>query len=81
MGPRAGLDGRKISSLPGFDPEPSSPQSVTIPTELPGPRIYIYMSSVLPEENSTLYGRELLCLFHMTLNLKNRDNFIFFVGP
>ena len=25
MGPRAGLDGRKISSLPGFDPGPSSP--------------------------------------------------------
>ena len=28
MGPRAGLDGRKISSPPGFDPGPSSPQSV-----------------------------------------------------
>jgi len=25
VGPRAGLDGRKISSLPGFDPGPSSP--------------------------------------------------------
>jgi len=25
VGPRAGLDGRKISSLPGFDPEPFSP--------------------------------------------------------
>ena len=25
VGPRAGLDGRKISSLPGFHPEPSSP--------------------------------------------------------
>ena len=36
MGPRAGLNGRKISSLPGFDPGPSSPQSVAIPTELPG---------------------------------------------
>ena len=34
MGPRAGLDGRKISSPPGFDPVPSSPQSVAIPTEL-----------------------------------------------
>ena len=34
MGPRAGLDGRKISSLPGFDPS----SSVAIPTELPGPR-------------------------------------------
>ena len=37
MGSRAGLDWRKISSPPGFDPGPSSPQSVVIPTELPGP--------------------------------------------
>ena len=37
VGPRASLDGRKISSPLGSDPEPSSPQSVTIPTELPGP--------------------------------------------
>ena len=28
MGPRAGLDGWKISSSLGFDPGPSSPQSV-----------------------------------------------------
>ena len=35
MGPRAGLDGRKIPFAPVFDPEPSSPYSVTIPTELP----------------------------------------------
>ena len=40
VGPRAGLDGRKISSPPGFDPGPSSPQSVAIPTELPGPQHY-----------------------------------------
>ena len=38
MGPRAGLDGRKISSPPGFDPGPSTPYSVAIPTELPGPQ-------------------------------------------
>ena len=37
VGPRTGLDGRKISSLPGFDPGPSSPQSVAILTELHGP--------------------------------------------
>ena len=37
MGPRAGPDGCKISPPQGFDPGPSSPQSVTIPTELPGP--------------------------------------------
>ena len=37
MGHRASLDARKISSPPGFDPGPSSPYSVAIPTELPGP--------------------------------------------
>ena len=37
MGSRVGLDGRKISSPPGFDPGPSSPYSVAIPTELPCP--------------------------------------------
>ena len=36
LGPRAGLDERKISSPPGSDPRPSSPQSVAILTELPG---------------------------------------------
>ena len=36
MGPRAGLDGRKISYPPEFDPGPSSLQSVVKPTELPG---------------------------------------------
>jgi len=35
MGPTAGLDGRKISLSPGFDPGPSSPYSVAIPTERP----------------------------------------------
>ena len=44
VGPRAGLEGRKISSPPGFDPGPSSPQSVAIPTELPGPQIFTYLS-------------------------------------
>ena len=37
MSPRASLDGWKISSPPGFDPGPSSPYSVAIPTELPRP--------------------------------------------
>ena len=41
MGPRAGLDGRKISSPLAFDPGTSSPQSVAIPTELPGPTFYV----------------------------------------
>ena len=37
VGPRAGLDEQKISSPPGFNPGFSSPKSVAIPTELPGP--------------------------------------------
>jgi len=37
VGPRAGLDWRKMSSPPEFDSGPSRPQSVAIPTELPGP--------------------------------------------
>jgi len=41
--PGTGLDGWKIWCPPGFDPGPSSPQSVAIPTELPGPYIYIYI--------------------------------------
>ena len=52
MGPRAGLDGRKISSPPGFDPGPSGPGSnpggdeilsVAIPTKLPGLFVCIRM--------------------------------------
>ena len=49
MGPRAGLDGRKISSSPGFDPGLSSSLSIAIPTELPSlqeawlPLAYIYI--------------------------------------
>jgi len=39
VGHKAGLDGRKISSPPGFDPGPSSLQSVAIPIELPGPQL------------------------------------------
>ena len=44
VGPRAGLDGRKISSQPGFDPGPSSPKSVTVLTELPNPPRSLYSS-------------------------------------
>jgi len=35
VGPRAGLDGRKISSPPGFDPDHPAHISVAILTELP----------------------------------------------
>jgi len=41
--PRAGLDGRKFSSPQGFDPGPSSPWSVAILAELPGPHMYVRM--------------------------------------
>jgi len=44
VGPRAGLDGWKISSPPGFDPGTSSPWSVAIPTELPVPHSYTIIS-------------------------------------
>ena len=38
MGPGAGLDERKISSPPGFDPGGDPTRSpVAVPTELPGP--------------------------------------------
>jgi len=52
VGPRAGLDGRKISSPPGLDPGPSSLYSAAISTELPGPAILyinIYMSECVCE--------------------------------
>ena len=42
MGPRAGLEGRKISSPPGFNPEPPARSSVAIPTELPGPHTHTH---------------------------------------
>ena len=47
MGPRAGLDWRKISSPPGFVPGPSSPLSVSIPTELPGSNLIKYLKVFL----------------------------------
>jgi len=49
MGPRVGLDGRKISSPPEFDPGPSSPYTVALPTELPGPQ-GIWCTSANPRE-------------------------------
>ena len=48
MGPRAGLDGRNISSPPAFDPGPCSPQSVAILIELPGPHFLILPSFIQP---------------------------------
>ena len=53
MGPRAGLDGRKMSSPPEFDPGPSSSQSVSIPTELPGPQVFVYNYLISPNSTDT----------------------------
>ena len=52
MGPRVGLDGRKISPPPGFDP-PDRParSSVAIPTELPGPLFNIVHGVILMNED------------------------------
>jgi len=47
VGPNAGLDERKISSPLGFDPGSSSPQSVAIPTELPGPPITVIIIIII----------------------------------
>ena len=50
MGPRAGLDLRKISSLPGFDPGTSG-LIVAIPTELHGPRDASFRAQIQVPEN------------------------------
>ena len=63
VGPRAGLDGRKISPHRDSIPGPSSPKSVAIPTELPGPLTKLNTQQNLgkanfgpkrPKENSPL---------------------------
>ena len=51
MGPRAGLDGRKISSPPGFDPVPSSN---TLPTKVISKRILDELLGIR-EESVILY--------------------------
>ena len=57
VGPRAGLEGRKISSPPGFDPGPSSPQLVAISTELPGPHKPQVMCSNLRDKCMQIFIR------------------------
>jgi len=48
VGRRTGLDWYgKSRPPPGFDPGPSGPCSVAIPTELPGPRINRYQLTKL----------------------------------
>ena len=73
MGPSAGLDGRKISPPPGFDPGPSSPQSVTLPTELPGSQCEVLFNNNNNNNNNNdnnnnktrVYGIQIL--FHVEL--------------
>ena len=49
VGPMAGLGGRKNSSPTGFDPGPSSPFSVAIPTELLDPLHILHTHTGLVE--------------------------------
>ena len=67
MGPRAGLDGRKISSPSGFDHGPSSPD---IPTQLPGPQKYTSTEGRLWEvwvvEHSCHWGVILVIMYWET---------------
>jgi hypothetical protein len=71
VGPRADLDGQKISSPPGFDTGPSSPKSVAIPTELPGPqnkgskRKKLAASSMLHEAKIAYYAFDVIvyCMY------------------
>ena len=55
MGPRAGLDGRKISPHRDSIPRPSIQQSVAIPTELPGPQRAILEGVLNQERRSHTY--------------------------
>ena len=65
MGLRAGQDGRKISSPPGFDPGLRAGQpAVSCYTELSGPYIYIY-----------IYLRNMGCFWYGIVNrLHKGDN-------
>jgi len=57
-GPQSRSGRRKISSPPRFDPGSSSPKSVSIPTELPGPHyIYIYIHEVYLSFSTQMIAR------------------------
>ena len=68
MGPRAGLDWRKISSPPGFDPGPSSPQSVAIPTELPGP---LFQYGIQRYKHEYILNYNFVCSFVWSFKLRD----------
>ena len=65
--PRAGLEGRELSSPSGFDPGPSRPWSVAIPTDLLGPHqslIFLFNSCMTPCAHSATSCRQ-----HLSTNL------------
>ena len=60
MGLRAGLDGQKISSPPGFDPRNRPARSsVAIPTELPGLQKFKVLTVKAYGTYSNQYGYEI----------------------
>ena len=54
MDPSVDLEGRKNSSPPGFDPGPSSPSSLAIPTELPGRQLVHLIGFIIRENQGSL---------------------------
>ena len=71
MGLRAGLDGRKISPHPDSIPGPSSPFSVAIPTELPGPKFQSYIRKINKGKKLCQGEKEANILITNTLKLFN----------
>ena len=63
VGPRGGLDGRKISSPPGLDSGPSSPYSVAIPTELPDPNTHTHILVGMGSELHNMHGTHIRIFF------------------
>jgi len=71
-----GRSGRVENLVPqGFDPGPSSPYSVAIPTELPGPHLRLYdvewygESSALNWENVEERSSDLFLTFFLKISL------------
>ena len=68
MGPRAGLDGRKISPHRNSIPDRPTRSSVAIPTELPGPHLMVYIKPKLKS----------ISWFQTIMNTKNLTNQTYF---
>jgi len=61
VGTRADLDGRKISSPPGFDPGRPARSSVAIPTKLPDPYFHrVYLQNKLVIQNKVNHYTEVV---------------------